>query len=220
MLVCLRIQSCLTLCHPHGLYPTRLLCPWDSPGKNTGVGCPFLLRGIFLTQGPSSGLLPWRVDSLPLSYLGNPTRMSYPDAIVLEREVVSEDCVSCYIYRWCKGKLFISETFCRSRNKEKEKGEREERLEEGRKGWKCGNKQGLEDGKREWQYWTWLAVKTSSHTLFLSEPVSPHLQRELDYLLPCNTDPWDNSFHEKGFHGIKQLAGIELHVVMVGPNLK
>ena len=31
--------------------PARLLCPWDSPGKNTGVGCHFLLQGIFLTQG-------------------------------------------------------------------------------------------------------------------------------------------------------------------------
>ena len=30
---------------------TRLLCPWDPPGKNTGVGCHFLLQGIFLTQG-------------------------------------------------------------------------------------------------------------------------------------------------------------------------
>ena len=29
---------------------SRLLCPWDSPGKNTGVGCHFLLQGIFLTQ--------------------------------------------------------------------------------------------------------------------------------------------------------------------------
>ena len=29
---------------PHGLQPTRLLCPWDSPGKDTGVGCHFLLR--------------------------------------------------------------------------------------------------------------------------------------------------------------------------------
>ena len=28
---------------PHGLEPTRLLCPWDFPGKNTGVGCHFLL---------------------------------------------------------------------------------------------------------------------------------------------------------------------------------
>ena len=29
---------------PHGLQPTGLLCPWDSPGKNTGVGCHFLLQ--------------------------------------------------------------------------------------------------------------------------------------------------------------------------------
>ena len=35
----------------HGLKPARLLCPWDSPGKNTGVGCHFLLQGILLTQG-------------------------------------------------------------------------------------------------------------------------------------------------------------------------
>ena len=43
-------QSCLTLpCH--GLYPARFQCLWDSPGKNTVVGCHFLLQGIFLTQG-------------------------------------------------------------------------------------------------------------------------------------------------------------------------
>ena len=32
---------------PHGLYPVMLLCLWDSPGKNTGVGCHSLLQGIF-----------------------------------------------------------------------------------------------------------------------------------------------------------------------------
>ena len=31
---------------PHGQQPTRLLCPWDSPGKNTGVGCHFLLQSL------------------------------------------------------------------------------------------------------------------------------------------------------------------------------
>ena len=31
---------------PHGLDPARLLCPWNSPGKNTGVGCHFLLQGF------------------------------------------------------------------------------------------------------------------------------------------------------------------------------
>ena len=37
------LQSCPTL-WPHRRQPTRLLCPWDSPGKNTGVGCHFLLQ--------------------------------------------------------------------------------------------------------------------------------------------------------------------------------
>ena len=41
---------------PHGLQPTRLLHPWDSPGKNTGVACHFLLQGIFPAQGSNSGL--------------------------------------------------------------------------------------------------------------------------------------------------------------------
>ena len=44
--------SCVqTLCDPYGLQPARFLCPWDSPGKNTGVGCPALLQVIFLTHG-------------------------------------------------------------------------------------------------------------------------------------------------------------------------
>ena len=37
------LQSCPSL-QPHGQQPTRLPCPWDSPGKNTGVGCHFLLQ--------------------------------------------------------------------------------------------------------------------------------------------------------------------------------
>ena len=45
---------------PHGLWPVRLLCPWDFPGKNTGVGCHFLLQGIFLTQGWDPHLLQCR----------------------------------------------------------------------------------------------------------------------------------------------------------------
>ena len=48
-------QSCPTL-WLQGLQPTRLFCPWNFPGKNTGVGCHFLLQGIFLTQGLNLGL--------------------------------------------------------------------------------------------------------------------------------------------------------------------
>ena len=56
--------------------PSRLLCPWDSPGKNTGVGCHFLFQGIFPTQGLNLGLLYCRwspasqVNSLPTELPG------------------------------------------------------------------------------------------------------------------------------------------------------
>jgi len=59
-LCCIHAQLCLTLCHPMNCsLPTRLLCPWNFPGKNTGVGCHFLLQGIFLTQ--------WSEPSSPVS---------------------------------------------------------------------------------------------------------------------------------------------------------
>ena len=57
---------------PHGLQPTRLLCPWDFPGKYTGVGCHFLLQGIFPTQGLILSLLHcWQI-LYPVSYKGRP----------------------------------------------------------------------------------------------------------------------------------------------------
>ena len=54
------------------LQPTRLLSPWDSPGKNTGVGCAFL-QGIFTTQGSNlclMSLMQSQVGSLPLAAPG------------------------------------------------------------------------------------------------------------------------------------------------------
>ena len=62
---------------PHRLQPARLLCPWDFPGKNTGVGCHFLLHGICPTQGLNPGLLRllhWQVGSLPLIHPGSPQK--------------------------------------------------------------------------------------------------------------------------------------------------
>ena len=59
---------------PLGLWPVRLLCPWNVPGKNTGVGCHFLLQGVF-TQELNlrlSNLLHWQLDSLPQCHLGRP----------------------------------------------------------------------------------------------------------------------------------------------------
>ena len=68
---------------PHGLAPAWLLCPCDFPGKNTGVGCHFLLQGIFPTQELNLSLLHllclwhWQADYyyyfffLLLSHLGS-----------------------------------------------------------------------------------------------------------------------------------------------------
>ena len=68
----LSTQSRPTLCNPMDY---RLLGPWDFSSKNTGVGCYFLLQGIFPTQGSNLGLLHllhWQADSLPLSHQGSP----------------------------------------------------------------------------------------------------------------------------------------------------
>ena len=62
---------------PRGLLLTRLLCPWNFPGKNTSVGCHFLLQGIFPTQGSNLWFLPlqhWQMDSLLLHHLGIPCK--------------------------------------------------------------------------------------------------------------------------------------------------
>ena len=56
----------------HGLQPARLLCPWDIPGKNTAVGCHFLLQWIFLVQGLNPSLLHLQVGSLPSGPSGTP----------------------------------------------------------------------------------------------------------------------------------------------------
>ena len=53
---------------PHGLQPARLLCLWNSPGKNTGVDCHSLLQRNFQTQGLNSGLLHCREVLYCLSY--------------------------------------------------------------------------------------------------------------------------------------------------------
>ena len=53
---------------PHGLLALRLLCPWDSPGENTGVGCHAFLQGIFPTQGSNLGLPHYRWILYQLSH--------------------------------------------------------------------------------------------------------------------------------------------------------
>ena len=75
--VCVRAgcaQVCLTICDPMDC--SLLLCPWDFPGWNIGVGYHFLLQGIFLTQGSNLDLLCLlhrQADSLSLCHLGSPS---------------------------------------------------------------------------------------------------------------------------------------------------
>ena len=75
--VCSVRSDCLW---PLGLQPWRLLCPRESPGKNTVVGCHVLLQGTFSTQGlnPFLSCLPhWQADSLPLSHQGSTHSYSF-----------------------------------------------------------------------------------------------------------------------------------------------
>ena len=71
-LLCVLVtQPCPTL-QPHGLQPTRLLCPWDSPGKDTGAGC----RSLLLCTRASLFLLP----SLPAFF---PLLLTQPSLLLL-----------------------------------------------------------------------------------------------------------------------------------------
>ena len=70
VLLCLVAQSCLILCNPMDY--SWLLCPWDSPGKNTGVDCHAFLQGIIPTQGSSPGLLHCRWILYPLNHHRSP----------------------------------------------------------------------------------------------------------------------------------------------------
>ena len=81
--ICFLGQPVLPLCYVscsvvsdslrlHGLQSTRLLCPWYFPGKNSGVGCPFLLQVVFPTQGSNPRFLHCRWILYQLSHQGSP----------------------------------------------------------------------------------------------------------------------------------------------------
>ena len=77
--VCMHAQLYLTLCNPMECDPPGcthgIFSPWDFPCKNTGVGCHFVLQGIFPTQGSNPcllGLLHWKQILYHLSHQGNP----------------------------------------------------------------------------------------------------------------------------------------------------
>ena len=68
---------------PHGLESAMLLCPWDFPDKNTGMGCHSLLQRIFPIQGLNPMSLSWQVDSLPLNHLESHLK---PDCKAIESQ--------------------------------------------------------------------------------------------------------------------------------------
>ena len=68
--------SCV-LCDPVDCSPPRLLCPWDSLGKNTGVGCHDPFRGIFPIQGLNPGLPHCGQIIYQLSHQGNPKNVQH-----------------------------------------------------------------------------------------------------------------------------------------------
>ena len=87
---------------PTGLWPTRLLCPWDLPGKNAGVGCHSLFQGIFLTQRLNPLLVHWQVDSLPLSHLGSPleTMLFLPSLFLVLYVIITITYISVTLSVW------------------------------------------------------------------------------------------------------------------------
>ena len=75
----LRRFTCVPLFAIPWTAAARLPCPWDSPDNNTGVGCHFLLKGIFPIQGSNPRLLylqHWQEGSLPLALPGKSKRLT------------------------------------------------------------------------------------------------------------------------------------------------
>ena len=86
---------------PHGLQPARLLCPWDSPGKNTGVGCHALLQGIFPSQGLNPGLQHYRQILLPTEPPGKPKNTGVGGLSLLQGIFPTQESNWCLLHcRW------------------------------------------------------------------------------------------------------------------------
>ena len=81
------VHVCVCVCESHSVMssclPSRLLSPWDFPGKNIAVGCHLLLQGIFPIQGTNPGLLHCR-QTLPSETPGKPTK--YTPVIKIQQE--------------------------------------------------------------------------------------------------------------------------------------
>ena len=98
---CLVVSSSL---RPHRQQPTWLRCPWDSPGKNTGVGCHFLLQCMKVKrESQVAQLCPTLCDPMDCSLPGSSIHGIF-QARVLEWGAIA---FSKYRYRWLHIELFI-----------------------------------------------------------------------------------------------------------------
>ena len=102
---CICVLSSLVI--PYSLWPTKFLCPQDSLGKKTWVGCHFLLQGLFPIQGSNLCLPHWQADSLPFCHLGSPimwmveTKRQLNDIVkVLEKKKRKENCWPKVLDQW------------------------------------------------------------------------------------------------------------------------
>jgi len=95
MYICCSVTKlCLTLLRPHGLQLARFLCPGDFPSKNTGVGCHFLLQGLFLTQGSThisctGRFFATELPRKPIYSIQPPPKSRYRSCINLPNSLVS-----------------------------------------------------------------------------------------------------------------------------------
>src|SRR5574337_609497 len=94
---------------PYGLYPSRLLYPWDSPGKNTGVGCHFLLQCMKVkSESEVARSCPTLCDPMDCSLPGSSThgfsRQEYWSGVPLPSPYHNAT--------RCQRKLFINRVLC------------------------------------------------------------------------------------------------------------
>ena len=105
----MKVKVAQSLFATHGLGPARLLCPWNSPGRNTEVGSHSLLRGIFPTQGLNLGLLHCRQILYHLSHqrqaqITKPVSLRYlPRWRILSMEETLFCLVSSYVFGCATG---------------------------------------------------------------------------------------------------------------------
>ena len=83
----------------------QLLCPWDSPGNNTGVGCHAFHQGIFPTQGSNPGLLSCRqiLDCLSDQAIQETRVQSLGWEVPLEKEMTTQSNIPAWRIPWTEG---------------------------------------------------------------------------------------------------------------------